>query len=294
MARGFIAATVLLLKQWPPSLSSEKTSCLDIIEGDERAAHAWAAALTPQELRTFVRLGELDCARELVARKLVDEKGIATVIAEAEMAFRAAAREERALLSLIEPTTTLSSSGVAIVPALEWAQSASAVYLRIKWAHKIDAPATLDVTGIQVDCPESLLKISATSPTKKFELEFVPLEAVTSCSWDQGSVGRIVVTLAKATPNRWTRLAQTTRGLSIHTWWDKHVDDVVEPQEVETINSEYRESQRANPATSPPRVHPKPVGVLRFVSVGFSRILYALRNSNTIVETAIDVRRAYG
>lgn len=292
MARAFIAATVLLLKQWPSSSSSEKASCLEIVEGDEGAARAWAAAFTPQQLGNFVRHGELDCARELVARKLVDVKGIATLIAEAEMALRGAAREERELLSLIDPTKTLRSTGVAVVPALEWAQSASAVYLRIKWAHKIDAPATLDVTSIQVDCPENLLKVSATSPTKKFDLELVPLQSVTSCSWEPGSVGRIVVTLAKATPSRWTRLAETTHGLSIHTWWDRHIDDEVDRQGVEPIKSESREARPDNPAISAPRVHPEHVGLLRYTSVRFSRILNDLRDRNTIVQIAFDVSPA--
>ena len=31
-----------------------------------------------------------------------------------------------------------------IVPAFEWAQSTWYIYLRIKWAHKIDAPALHD------------------------------------------------------------------------------------------------------------------------------------------------------
>lgn len=120
-----------------------------------------------------------------------------------------------------------------IAPAFEWAQSPEAVFLNIKFAHKLDTPATLGCEAESVEFnPRSFLFRADCSENKKaFHLELSLLKDinVTESSWSMSSVGRAMVTLRKAENGTWTRLlASTKKPANMHVWWamrEKYEDE---------------------------------------------------------------------
>ncbi len=57
-----------------------------------------------------------------------------------------------------------------ISPAFEWAESPDTIYLNVKFSHRLDAPATLDVTPVVTIMPTKI-KIEGRKGTKFFSLE---------------------------------------------------------------------------------------------------------------------------
>jgi len=136
-----------------------------------------------------------------------------------------------------------------IVPALQWAQSPDSVFLNVKFSHKMDAPATLDVVVDQVEFTNRTLRLRASKERKAFELDLALFGAIDPerSTWTLGSVGRITVTLAKqladdgasASPKgasegasegaskgvKWGGLlapgAPRPKGAQMHLWWDR-------------------------------------------------------------------------
>ena len=108
------------------------------------------------------------------------------------------------------------------------------VYLQVKWAHKLDAPATL---GCEPSAPiftERLVTFGAECKEKRkaFALQ-LPLWGgldIASCSWGNASVGRAFVTLQKAGAGPWQRLlSSASRPANQHIWWamkENHVDEL--------------------------------------------------------------------
>jgi hypothetical protein len=119
-------------------------------------------------------------------------------------------------------------------PARRWAQSVEQVYLQVKWAHKLDAPATL---GCEPSAPiftERLVTFGAECKEKRkaFALQ-LPLWGgldIASCSWGNASVGRAFVTLQKGAAGPWPRLLSgASRPANQHIWWsmkESHADDL--------------------------------------------------------------------
>lgn len=180
-------------------------------------------ACSPDDVASIARAGDVECATRLAAT--LDPKQLNLLITEAELALRSLARFEQQQ----EPA---SSPTVVVQPAVEWAQSPDTVLLRVKWAHKLDAPATLDVNDVTLDCKDKSLVLAASAPAKRFELQLDLAFEVTECRWDPGSVGRIVVTLDKKDKaTRWPRL--TDDALALHTWFDRQddydLDELPEP-----------------------------------------------------------------
>ena len=56
---------------------------------------------------------------------------------------------------------------VTITPAFEWCQSASHIYINVKFAHKLDAPATLNVETEAVELGERRVRLAAASTKGK-------------------------------------------------------------------------------------------------------------------------------
>jgi hypothetical protein len=86
-----------------------------------------------------------------------------------------------------------------ISPAFQWAQSPDKVFLNVKFSHKIDAPATLDVVVDSVELSENKVSLRATKERKAFVLD-LPLRGVIDpdqSTWSLASVGRVVFTLKK-------------------------------------------------------------------------------------------------
>lgn len=179
-----------------------------------RVVIAYTPECTPEDVASIARAGDVECATRLAAS--LEPKQLNLLITEAELALRSLARFEQQQ----EPA---SSPTVVVQPAVEWAQSPDTVLLRVKWAHKLDAPATLDVNDVTLDCKDKRFVLAASAPAKRFELQLDLAFEVTECRWDPGSVGRIVVTLDKKdTGTRWPRL--TDDALALHTWFDRQDD----------------------------------------------------------------------
>jgi hypothetical protein len=65
-----------------------------------------------------------------------------------------------------------------ISPAFQWAQSPSEILLNIKFAHKLDAPATLNVEANTVNITSNSLLLLATNGRKNFKLELTFLNTI--------------------------------------------------------------------------------------------------------------------
>ncbi len=57
-----------------------------------------------------------------------------------------------------------------ISPAFEWAESPDTIYLNVKFSHKLDAPATLDITPNVTLLPNQI-KVEGWNSKKRFKLE---------------------------------------------------------------------------------------------------------------------------
>jgi len=115
-----------------------------------------------------------------------------------------------------------------IAPAYEWAQSVEHIFLQVKWAHKLDAPATLGCRPDEPAFGASALTFRATCAEKRkaFSLTLALFGNVTveQCSWANASVGRASVTLRKSADGPWARLLRDKhRPNNQNIWWDMKV-----------------------------------------------------------------------
>ena len=144
---------------------------------------------------------------------------------ECVAARQPAARFCSALADSIPPFSPLCS-------ARRWAQGVEHVYLQVKWAHKLDAPATLGCEPSSPIFSERHVSFHAECREKRkaFALQ-LPLFgniSADACTWGNASVGRAFVTLRKAADGPWQRLlASTSRPANQHIWWsmrESHAD----------------------------------------------------------------------
>ena len=100
-----------------------------------------------------------------------------------------------------------------IVPALQWAQSPTHVFLNVKFAHIISAPATLNVVVNNVTFAARALFLEASDSKKLFKLELDFLHEIDQegSSWSMASVGRMTFSIKKAAelPSKWKTLCQS-------------------------------------------------------------------------------------
>jgi len=122
-----------------------------------------------------------------------------------------------------------------VSPAFEWAQSPDQVFIGVKFAHKLDAPACIDLMDQKVSIEEQKVSIDAVckGKHKEFKLELELFEEVNSenSSWSMASVGRGTFTLQKKfADHRWARLlAGKEQPRNMHTWWrlhEKYADEI--------------------------------------------------------------------
>ena len=122
-----------------------------------------------------------------------------------------------------------------IPPAYEWAQSPSSIFLNVKFAHKLDTPATL---GCEVAEAPSFTNRSVRvfaeckEKRKAFLLSLALLREIepAGSSFSMASVGRASITLRKAANGTWPRLlAGKVKPGNQHKWWsmqEKHDEEV--------------------------------------------------------------------
>jgi hypothetical protein len=129
-------------------------------------------------------------------------------------------KELQSLKATIESSLPMAS----ITPAFQWAQSADEILLNVKFSHKIDAPATLNVEAQNVTLLDDRLILHASDGRKNFNLDLPLYRKIVpeDSSYDMASVGRMTFNLKKAdAPRKWNKL--TTKKVSqMHFWVDMH------------------------------------------------------------------------
>jgi hypothetical protein len=115
------------------------------------------------DFATAIRQGIWKCAKDIALKS----KGT-----ELHHVFDTESRliqKELADLKLILDSNLPQSS---ITPAFQWAQSVNEVFLSVKFSHKLDAPATLNVEATNVNLTEKALLLEASDGRKLFKLSF--------------------------------------------------------------------------------------------------------------------------
>ena len=123
-------------------------------------------------------------------------------------------------------TNLLSGPSAIISPAFQWSQSKDYILFNVKFAHKLDTPATLGVKSKGADIKSGSLTFEAASKSKnkRFKLslklarEIIPEES----EWSMAAVGRATFSLKKKHPETaWVKLLHIsqTAPQNMHTWW---------------------------------------------------------------------------
>ena len=217
---------------------------LSSVSAEECAGREWSG-LTPSEARELL-YDEPRCALRLFKDGLLSKATAGSLATEARLALRHADQREASLLAFRKVDATLQR----VTPAVEWAQSSTELYLRVKFAHKLDAPATLDVGPPKVECDKTKLQVTAESPKKRLDLTLQLVKPVDRCTFETGAVGRITVTASKTDTDMWPRLTND-KVQALHYWFDKQ-EQLGEPipSEKETSSSGNKKKKTSEPAAA--------------------------------------------
>eukprot|EP00953_Heterococcus_sp_UTEX-ZZ885_P005658 3515-Heterococcus_DN1.PRE.2 len=144
-----------------------------------------------------------NCSAAIIER-LAQSSSVAALDNAFQTEQRAITKQLNALKSLLES----SKPAQEISPAFEWAQSPDEVYINVKFAHKLDTPATLGVTIDAVDITADRLVLKGSSPGRKqflLDLSLYGTVDPDNSSWSSGSVGRMTIQLKKqqTKPSKW-------------------------------------------------------------------------------------------
>jgi hypothetical protein len=168
------------------------------------------AIIKSTTIAAAMRRGFWKCAAEMVTSA---KKVAGTDFRNAfDMEQRSILTEMATLKSVIESSLPMAT----VSPAFQWAQSPTEILLNVKFSHKIDAPATLNVEAKTVNVTDNKLVLQASDGRKMFNLEIdflydvVPEES----TWSMASVGRMTFTIKKSGPaKRWFRLTKQVSAL---------------------------------------------------------------------------------
>ncbi|CAD8211749.1 unnamed protein product [Paramecium octaurelia] len=113
---------------------------------------------------------------------------------------------------------------VLIKPIILWAQSTANILIKVKFAHRIDAPAYISVKNHQIKYLNEKLSISAESDQNniltKFYLEIPLLNPIRQAiEWQVESVGTMVLNITKVEPKSWLHLSKNKND-KFQIWWD--------------------------------------------------------------------------
>ena len=125
------------------------------------------------------------------------------------------------LKTTIEQSLPMST----VAPAYQWAQSLTDVLLNVKFSHKLDAPATLNVEASNVTITKNQIIVKASDGRKNFNLDIGLLKNIRheESTWSMASVGRMSITLKKEYISRWARLQKSKKKpANQHFWFDVH------------------------------------------------------------------------
>jgi hypothetical protein len=226
-----VAAVAVARVAGDPSSFASDEACV--------AGSAAAAAATGADVVAAMRSGYWGCAEALATAAAASGTVLATDINNmVALESRAINMKISALRSSLESANPPSQ---IIHPAFLWAQSGDSIFLNVKFAHKIDAPATLDVNVDSVKLDNTSVSLRASKERKAFELDLSPLRHAIdpdASSWTLGSVGRAMFTLKKAAakPKKWPGLlaknAKKPAG-QMGVWWDRQEEFTKELDKLE-------------------------------------------------------------
>ena len=222
-------------------------------------------SLKTSHMSLAMRKGFWKCAKEIILSSQLSGTDRRNVF---DMESRLIMKEISGLKSAVESSLPMSS----ISPAFQWAQSPTEIFINVKFAHKIDAPATLNVEASNVTLKEAQLYLQASDGRKNFvlDVEFLNDIIPNESTWTMASVGRMVFTLKKSNgPSKWTRLLKTTKKYpQMHAWWElqeKHRDELDKLDEdggnsldtkkqSSVIDDKKNDSENSTTADSTPKV----------------------------------------
>jgi hypothetical protein len=108
------------------------SECLKAIEDG-------TVSLSPKLVSDAMRVGDWKCAREVAEYAQSNGVDCRNVF---DLESRTIMKEIQNLKAVLDKTLPVN----VVNPAFQWAQSPTDLFLNIKFAHKLDAPATLNVS----------------------------------------------------------------------------------------------------------------------------------------------------
>ena len=241
-------ATVALcrgLQELPAAATVSDQACVDHVSTGKQAAAVVSAAA----LGALVRKGLYACAKAVVQKTPPGQLAL-----EYQKAFETEQRhinnEMASLKSAIESALPRKS----VSPAFQWAQSTTELLLNVKFSHKIDAPATLNVEAKTVNITENKLLLEATDGRKLFRLEidFHGLVVPDDSTWSMASVGRMTFAIKKhGAPVKWPSLTRGGKKLpQMHWWMDMQEKYAAELAKLEDDEAEAKKAPAADAAAA--------------------------------------------
>ena len=165
-----------------------------------------------------VRSGFWTCAKSILAS--IQLSHVADYASAFDVEQRVILKEIASLKSEIAKLQPVPS----INCPFKWAQSSTEIMLSVKFSHKIDAPATLNVIAKNVSLTSDRLVLLATNGAKNFHLDITFMDAVVPAesTWSMASVGRMTFSIKKLQPpSRWSSLTRDNKKLpQMHIWWE--------------------------------------------------------------------------
>lgn len=218
MAKGWFEATKSITKACISHKNGDPLHCTNEV-------HKVAADMRKQiaELTNFIQTTKLQILQEQAAalkKKSQDQQN-----------------QQKAAVGVIEPVA-------------EWAQSKDSVFISVKFAHKIDAPACIDLIDEKVSLLRDKISVSAECKGQnkafKFEIDLYSSIKTEESSWARTSVGRGTFTLKKLTGNqRWPRLVKSeTKPKNISPWWAMKEKYAEEMEELEREAEDEQDRER--------------------------------------------------
>lgn len=133
--------------------------CLSYLQDE-----SFTISTLPDLMSISLNRGLWKCAKDITRIASQDNIDIKSIF---DLNTRTIQKEISLLKSAIESNLPMNT----INPAFQWAQSVSDVFLNIKFAHKLDAPATLNVEAQNVSLNTQSLTLRASDGRKLFALD---------------------------------------------------------------------------------------------------------------------------
>ena len=194
-------------------------SALVLLFLGKASSEAENCEITAASLISSLRSGDWVCARTIMASDAVDADTLRSIFDSENRAILFELGLVKAVMDKKDVQSTVYMS-----PAFQWAQSPYEVFLSVKFSHKLDAPATLNVQP-NITLEEDRLFLEGSNGLKGFRLDLPLSDSILTeeSNWTASSNGRITVTLKKANPGKWKQLLQegVKKPPNMHSWLDK-------------------------------------------------------------------------